>query len=108
MTVPSNWSETLLQYIRKWKAVTDRAEQEEYLGDRPFDNFVLKSGTSSQLAMPANLQKWTGSRAGLSLHAAHLTVSSATEVPRGTEKARRTAAPRRPPPETRRARNKRS
>ena len=59
MTVPSNWSETLLQYIRKWKAVTDRAEQEEYLGDRLFDNFVLKSGTSSQLAMPANLQKWS-------------------------------------------------
>lgn len=40
MPIPADWSEKLRAYVSRWKAA-DSSEREEYLGDRPFENFVL-------------------------------------------------------------------
>ena len=47
MTIPSNWSQQLKEFVQKWKAERDLSEQEKYLGDRPFDNFVLTEAATS-------------------------------------------------------------
>ena len=47
MPIPSNWSQQLKEFVQKWKVVTDRSEQEKYLGDKPFDNFVLTEPATS-------------------------------------------------------------
>ena len=52
MPVPSNWSHQLREFVKKWNAVTDRSEQEKYLGDRPFDNFVLTEHATSWQDFP--------------------------------------------------------
>lgn len=47
MPVPSNWCKQQREFVQKWKAETARSEQEKYLGDQPFENFVLTEPATS-------------------------------------------------------------
>ena len=44
MPIPSNWSEDLRRYVQSWKA---SPASEEYIGDRPFPNFVVTDAAQS-------------------------------------------------------------
>jgi hypothetical protein len=46
MPIPADWSERLKAYVSKWKSAGS-PQPEEYLGNRPFKNFVLTEHASS-------------------------------------------------------------
>jgi hypothetical protein len=60
MPVPSNWSVQLREFVLTWKAETDRSKQEQYLGDRPFDNFVHTEHATSWQDYSAWLEEVSG------------------------------------------------
>lgn len=47
MPVPPNWAQILREFVQKWRTTTDRAAQEEYLGDQPFHKFVVTERAGS-------------------------------------------------------------
>ncbi|GEM_PF-142976 len=50
MPVPPNWRQIFIEFVDKWKSAfagTNQSAQEEFLGDRPFLNFVLTEPATS-------------------------------------------------------------